>query len=335
MSSSKITVAGRPVGETGFGLMNFTARPYIIPDEEIFASINAAVERGANFLISGEFYGIRDPEDNLKMLNRYYKAHPDATDKIVLSIKGGMNWKTRTPDSRPESIKRSIDNILAKTGLPRIDIFCIARVDKTVPLEETYAVIKEYIEAGKIGSFCPSECSADTIRKALEILPREYISCVELEVSLWATEIFENGVADVCREYGIPIAAYSPLGRGFLTGQFKSAADLAEGDLRRLFDRYQPENFDKNFVLVEKVKKLAEAKGVTPSQLALAWVRQCGGDGLTIIPIFGATKKEQVEENLQPVNLTSSEMTEIDGILKSFKPVGSRYFAQQEALLYQ
>ncbi|EPS37943.1 hypothetical protein H072_8515 [Dactylellina haptotyla CBS 200.50] len=333
--SSPPTIAGRQVGETGFGLMNFTGRSYIIPDEEIFACLNTSLEKGANFFVSGEFYGIRDPEDNLHMLNRYFKAHPEALDKVVLSVKAGMDWKTRTPDSKPESLRRSIDNILAKTGRTYIDVFCIARVDPKVPLEESYAVVKEYIQAGKIGSFCLSECSADTIKKALMILPREYISCVELEVSLWSTEIFENGVAEVCRENGIPIAAYSPLGRGFLSGQFKSAADIPEGDLRRLFDRYQPENFGKNLELVEKVKVIAEKKGVTPSQLAVAWVRQCGGEGLRLIPIFGATKKEQVAENLVPVSLSTAEMAEIDQILKSFKPTGGRYFGAMESMLYQ
>lgn len=149
-------------------------------------------------------------------------------------------------------------------------------------------MVKEYIEAGKIGSFCPSECSAETIRKAVAILGKENISCVELEVSLWATKIFENGVAEVCKEFDIPIAAYSPLGRGFLTGQFKSADDLPEGDMRRHFDRFKPENFGKNLELVELVRGIAERKGCTSSQLGLAWVRQVGSrrGGVRIIPIL-------------------------------------------------
>ncbi|KAF3903621.1 hypothetical protein AA313_de0204785 [Arthrobotrys entomopaga] len=333
--TSTPTIAGRQVGETGFGLMAFTTRPFIISDEDIFASLNAALDGGANFFVSSEFYGIRNPEDNLTMLGRYFKAHPSAADKIVLSVKAGMNWATRSPDSSPAALRKSIDNILEKTGKSKIDVFCIARVDDKTPLEESYAVIKEQMEAGKIGSFCPSECSADTLKKAISILPKGSISCVELEVSLWSTEIFENGVADVCREHGIPIAAYSPLGRGFLTGQYKSADDLPQGDTRRMFDRFKPENFEKNLELVRMVEGLAEKKGVTPSQLALAWVRQCGGEGLTIIPIFGATKKVQVEENLKHVTLSDSEMGEIDTILKSFKVNGGRYFAQQEVHLYK
>ncbi|KAF3164553.1 Pyridoxine 4-dehydrogenase [Orbilia oligospora] len=335
----KITIAGREVGTTGFGLMAFTGRPFIIPDAEIFASINTSLSHGANFFVSGEFYGLRDPEDNLHMLKRYFTTYPEAVDKVVLSVKAGMNWVTRTPDSSPAALRASIDNILEKTGRNRIDVFCIARVDKTIPLEESYKVVKEYIDTGKIGSFCPSECSAETIRKAVDILGKQNISCVELEVSLWAIEIFENGVAEVCEEFGIPIAAYSPLGRGFLTGRFKSADDLPEGDMRKHFDRFKPENFDKNLRLVEMVEGIAGRKGCTSSQLGLAWVRQVGGrwgrDGLKIIPIFGATKQAQVAENLQSVELTDSEMDEIDGILKSFKPTGGRYFGHLEGMLYQ
>ncbi|KAK6499328.1 Pyridoxine 4-dehydrogenase [Arthrobotrys conoides] len=335
--SDTITIAGREVGTTGFGLMAFTGRPSIIPDAEIFASINTSLSHGANLLVSGEFYGLRDPEDNLHMLKRYFTTHPSAAEKAVLSVKAGMNWKTRTPDSSPAALHASIKNILEKTGRDRIDVFCIARVDKNVPLEESYGVVREYIDTGKIGSFCLSECSAETIRKAVGILGRENISCVELEVSLWATEIFENGVAEVCIEFGIPIVAYSPLGRGFLTGRFKSADDLPDGDVRRHFDRFKPENFGKNLELVEMVEGIAGRKGCTVSQLGLAWVRQVGvrKGGVRIIPIFGATKQEQVAENLQLVELTESEMDEIDGILKSFKPTGGRYFGHLEGMLYQ
>ncbi|KAK6510107.1 Pyridoxine 4-dehydrogenase [Arthrobotrys musiformis] len=334
--SDKPTIAGREVGAKGFGLMSFTGRPHIISDPEIFSSLNTALSHGANFFVSGEFYGLRDPEDNLHMLNRYFTAFPSAADQVVLSVKAGMNWTTRTPDSSPSALRNSIENILKKTGRGRIDVFCIARVDKITPLEESYAVVKEYIESGKIGSFCPSECSADTIRKAVGILGKENISCVELEVSLWATEVFENGVVEVCKEFGIPIAAYSPLGRGFLTGQFKSVDDLPEGDYRRHFDRFKPENFGKNLELVELVEEIAGRKGCTVSQLGLAWVRQIGGvKGVTIIPIFGASKQAQVAENLQSVELTDAEMAEIDGILKSFKPTGGRYFGHLEGMLYQ
>ncbi|KAF3932267.1 hypothetical protein ABW19_dt0203111 [Dactylella cylindrospora] len=329
------TVTGREVGDLGFGLMNFTWRPKNTPDDQAFAAMNAALEHGANFFVSGEFYGTQDPQDNLYLINRYVTKYPENAEKIVLSVKGGTNLQTVRPDSSPDNIRRSIDNILAKLeGKIKLDVFCIARVDRTHNPEDTWKQVKtEYIDTGKIGGLCLSEVSAATIKQAVAVVP---VSVVEVEVSLWATEIFENGVAEACREHGIPIAAYSPLGRGFLTGQLKSPDDIPDGDMRKHFDRFQPENFGKNLELVESIKTIAEKKGVTPAQLALAWVKQKGERaGVTIIPIFGATKEEQVVENLQRTTLTSEELDEIDAILKSFKPIGGRYNAHMEASLYQ
>lgn len=219
--------------------MNFTWRPTNTPDEVAFAAMNAAIENGANLFVSGEFYGTQSPYDNLYLLNRYYAAYPENASKIVLSVKGCVNFATLKPDGSPEGVRNSINSILEKIGPnAKLDVFCIARVDKDTPIEETYRIVKEeFIDTGKIGSLCLSEVSADTIRRAVKIVP---ISLVEVEVSLWATEIFENGVADVCREYGIPIAAYSPLGRGFLTGRLKTPDDIPAGDMRRMFDRFQP-----------------------------------------------------------------------------------------------
>ncbi|KAJ6259017.1 hypothetical protein Dda_5913 [Drechslerella dactyloides] len=319
-----------------FGLMNYTWRPTNTPDDQAFAGISAAIAGGATFLVSGEFYGTQDPQDNLRLLNRYFTAYPELASNVVLSVKGGVNLQKFLPDGSPDGIRRSINNILDKLdGKVRLDIFCIARVDRANDTEVTWRTVKEdFIDTGKIGGLCLSEVSADTIRRAVAITP---IACLETEVSLWATEIYENGVADVCREHGIPIAAYSPLGRGFLTGQLKSPDDIPEGDMRRHFDRFKPENFPKNLELVEAVKKIAAKKGVTPSQLALAWVVQYGAKrGLAVIPIFGATKEEQVVENLKAteVHLTDEDFAEIDALLKSFKPVGGRYNAAHEAALF-
>ncbi|KAK6335486.1 Pyridoxine 4-dehydrogenase [Orbilia brochopaga] len=336
MSSSQTTIAGRKVNSLGFGLMNYTWRPTNTPDEQAFAGISAAIAGGANFLVSGEFYGTQDPQDNLRLLNRYFTAHPEDASKVVLSVKGAVNLQKRLPDGSPAGIRRSIENILEKLdNTVKLDVFTIARVDRSTELEVTWRTVKEeFIDTGRIGGLCLSEVSAATLQRALKITP---VACVELEVSLWAMEIYENGIADVCREHGIPIAAYSPLGRGFLTGQLKSPDDIPEGDMRRHFDRFTPENFPKNLELVESVKKIAAKKGVTPSQLALAWVGQYGARrGLTVIPIFGATKEEQVVENLKAadVKLTDEDFAEIDALLKSFKPVGGRYNAMHEATLF-
>ncbi|RVD84383.1 uncharacterized protein DFL_006135 [Arthrobotrys flagrans] len=334
VGTAPLQINNRNVGSLGFGLMNFTWRPINTPDEEAFAAMNAALADGANFFVSGEFYGTQDPQDNLFLINRYLTKYPENAEKIVLSVKGGVNIAVRAPDGSPEGIRKSIDNILDKLeGKVKLDVFCIARVDASNPVETTWKTIKEeYIDTGKIGGLCLSEVSAATLKKALKIVP---VSVLEVEVSLWATEIFENGLAEVCAEHNIPIAAYSPLGRGFLTGQLKSPEDIPEGDMRRYFDRFQPENFGKNLELVEAIQKIAQKKGVTPAQLALAWVVQQGKKfGCTVIPIFGATKKSQVVENLQETSLTSEEMAEIDAVLKSIKPIGGRYNAAHEAALY-
>ncbi|KAF3171582.1 Pyridoxine 4-dehydrogenase [Orbilia oligospora] len=334
VGTASLQVNNRNVGSLGFGLMNFTWRPTNTPDEEAFAAMNAALADGANFFVSGEFYGTQDPQDNLFLINRYLTKYPEKAGKIVLSVKGGVNLAIRAPDGSPEGIRKSIDNILDKLdGKTKLDVFCIARVDASNPVETTWKTIKEeYIDTGKIGGLCLSEVSAATLQKALKIVP---VSVLEVEVSLWATEIFENGLAEVCAEHNIPIAAYSPLGRGFLTGQLKRPEDIPEGDMRRYFDRFQPANFGKNLELVEAIQKIAQKKGVTPAQLALAWVVQQGKKfGCTVIPIFGATKESQVVENLQETSLTSEEMAEIDAVLKSIRPIGGRYNAAHESALY-
>ncbi|EWC48457.1 hypothetical protein DRE_02226 [Drechslerella stenobrocha 248] len=335
-SSTQVTIAGRKVGTLGFGLMNYTWRATNTPDEQAFAGIHTAIANGTNLLNSADFYGTQDPYDNLHLLNRYFTKYPADAAKVVLSIKGGVIPHQLKPDGSPENIRRSIDNILEKLdGKAKLDVFTVARVDRTVDIEDTWRTVKEYIDAGKVGGLGLSEVSAATVRHALEIVPVAYL---ELEVSLWATEIYENGVAEVCREHGIPIVAYSPLGRGFLTGQLKSPDDIPEGDMRRRFDRFKPENFAKNLALVEAVEKIAKKKGVTPAQLALAWVIQYGvKKGVRVIPIFGATKQEQVVENLKAVDikLTEEDFADIDALLKSIKPAGGRYNQHAENTLYQ
>lgn len=244
---------------------------------------------------------------------------------MVLSIKGGLNLATLTADGSPEGIKRSIENLLSLLdGKKKIDIFECARVDKKVPIETTIREIAEYVKAGKVGGIGLSEVSAATIRRAHAVHP---IAGVEVEFSLWSTEILENGVAATCAELGIPIIGYSPLGRGFLTGQIRSRDDLADNDMRRHFDRFQPGNFEKNLKLVDEVNKIATRKGITPGQLVLAWIKhQSGRNGLpVIIPIPGAVKDIRVEENMAKVDVTDEEVAEINAILKSIEIVGGRY----------
>lgn len=245
-----------------------------------------------------------------------------------------MNLTTYETDNSPESIKTSIENILRiLDGKKKIDIFQSARVDRKIPIEDAIRTMAEYVKAGKIGGIGLSEASAATIRRAHAVHP---IAAVEVEFSLWATEILQNGVATTCAELGIPIVAYSPLGRGFLTGGIRSIDDIPDGDVRRLLDRFQPESFEKNLKLVEAINKVATKKGVTPAQLALAWVKhQSQKNGMpVIIPIPGAVKDERVRENMAHIDVTDEEMAEINTILASIEIVGTRYTQAMEATLF-
>ena len=187
-------------------------------------------------------------------------------------------------------------------------------MDPNVPIEESVAAIAEYVKAGKIGGVGLSEVNANTIRKAHAVHP---ISATEVEFSLFSPDLTTNGVGATCAELGIPIIAYSPLSRGFLTGQVRSRDDIPEGDFRKTLPRFQPGVFDENLKLVDEIEKISKKKGVTSPQTAIAWVRdQSGKPGLpTIIPIPGAVKPPRVVENLAPIKLNDSELAEIQEVL--------------------
>lgn len=230
--------------------------------------MKASLESGCNFWNAGEFYGTQE-YNSLHLMERYFAKYPEDASKVVLSIKGGLN--NMVPDGSPEGIKRSVDNCLALLkGKKSIDIFEMARVDHKTPLETTFKVLEEYVKTGKIGGIALSEVNATTIKKVSGLIK---IVAVEVEVSLFTTHIFENGVAAACAEHNIPIVAYSPLSRGFLTGDLKSLEDIPEGDFRRTFPRFHPENFHINLEIVDEVKKLASQKGCTTPQIAINWVR--------------------------------------------------------------
>ena len=286
--------------------------------------MRTALSLGANFWNAGEFYGTPS-YNSLHLLNQYFTQYPSDADKVVLSIKGGLNPENRYPDGTEEGVRRSVDNCLAGLeGKKFLDIFECARVDPNTPIEVTIGALAKYVQAGKLGGISLSEVKAETIRRAAAVHP---ICCVEVELSLWATDILENGVAATCADLGIPIVAYSPLGRGMLTGEVKKVDDLAEDDPRRHMPRFQPEVFETNVELVKEVEKLAKKKGCTTGQFALAWVRQLSErKGMpVIIPIPGATTEKRVTENMQDVRLDESDWDEIDAILKKTTVIGDRY----------
>ncbi|KAL1634765.1 hypothetical protein SLS56_002167 [Neofusicoccum ribis] len=317
-------ILGKKVGTTGFGLMGMTWRANPPPFEESFKAMKAALHGGSNFWNGGEFYGT--PELNsLHLLRDYFTKYPEDADKVVLSIKGGAKPGQLEPDGSRENVHRSINECLRLLeGKKFLDIFECARVDPKVPIEDTISYIAEFVKAGKLGGISLSEVSAQTIRRAAKVHP---IACVEVELSLYSTDILENGIAQACGELGIPIVAYSPLGRGFLTGQIRSFDDIPEGDFRRIQPRFQPDVFDENIKLADEVQKIAKKKGATLGQVALAWVRQhTGRNGLSlVIPIPGASTASRVQENVKEITLTEGEMTEIGEILKRIEIKGDRY----------
>ncbi|KAJ4162929.1 hypothetical protein NW754_014350 [Fusarium falciforme] len=317
-------LVGRQVGPRGYGLMNLTWRKDPIAHDQAFKALRAAIDGNMTFWNGGEFYGT--PENNsMTLLAAYFDKYPEDADKVVISIKGGLG-PDLLPDGSPERIRSSLDTTLAQLGdKKKLDIFECARRDPRVPLETTFDVIeKEYVQTGKLGGICLSEVSAATIHEAVKITK---IVGVEAELSLFSTDALHNGVAAACAQYGIPLIAYSPLGRGLLTGQIKSIDDIPESDGRRHLPRFQPGNFEINLQLVKQVEDMAAKRNCTPAQLALGWVsslqRRPGMPA--IIPIPGGTTVPKVSENSKQTDLTDEEMDALDATLSRFTVAGGRY----------
>ncbi|KAK3984141.1 NADP-dependent oxidoreductase domain-containing protein [Cladorrhinum sp. PSN332] len=317
------TIQGKQVGNIGFGLMGLTWRPTKLPESQALATIKAALDAGCTYLNGGEFYG---PPDNnsLTLLKKYYEKYPDDEAKVLLNIKGCLSPSFAT-DSSPEGVKTSVENSVRLIGgKGRIHQFEPARKDQKVEIEDAVKALQEQVDAGNIGGISLSEVSANTIRRAAKVAK---IQSVEVELSLWETTPLENGVAQACAELDIPVLAYSPLGRGMLTGQIKSPDDIPEGDYRRTVPRFQPGAFEANLRLVDEVKKLAAKKGCTPGQIAINWVVALGRrPGMPeIIPIPGASSPERAKENAVEIELSEEDLAEIERIVSEFKPVGERY----------
>ncbi|KAJ4367520.1 hypothetical protein N0V83_007103 [Neocucurbitaria cava] len=326
-------IVGKDIGKVGYGLMGLTWRQSPPSQEQSFQAMRTALSLGSNNWNGGELYG--SPERNsLHLLNEYFTKYPGDADKVVLSIKGGLVPGQFKPDGSKAGVQRSIDECLKQLdGKKSLDLFECARVDPTVPIEETVGYIAEYVKAGKLGGISLSEVSAASIRKAHAAHP---ISAVEVEFSLWSTEILDNGVAATCAELNIPIIAYSPLGRGFLTGKYKKHSDIEPDSSLHHFPRFQPDVFDENIKLLHAVEDIAKSKGATPAQIALGWVlAHSGAKGMpTIIPIPGATTAERIKENTTPAKLEEADLKALDEFLKKFEVKGGRYHPSGSALLF-
>ncbi|CDO72842.1 hypothetical protein BN946_scf185002.g27 [Trametes cinnabarina] len=316
------------VGKVAHGLMMMTWRdPNVpLPDEEAFEAIKAGVDAMPHgvkmFLNSGEFYGPNASTANLELLARFYEKYPEYVERTFLSVKGGNKENSLVPDASPENLRRSVDKInTVLRGTKRVDLFECARVDDKVPIEDTIKTLVQLKKEGKFDHIGMSECSAATLRRANAVHP---IAAVEIEVSLWSYEEETKKVIETAKELGIAVIAYSPLGRGFLTGSIKSPDNLAPQDMRRHFSRFQEENFKHNMAIVEALKVVAAKKGITPAQLCIAWVASRGPH---IIPLPGSSSKQRNLENIAAGNieLTAAELAEIDEILARHTVKGGRY----------
>ncbi|EHK49463.1 uncharacterized protein TrAtP1_010690 [Trichoderma atroviride] len=315
----------KEVGPIGFGLMGFTWRANPPPLEQALATMKAAVEKGLTMWNGGEFYGT--PEYNsMTILKHYFTKYPEDADKVFLAMKGGVNLQGTGPDGSPENIRRSLDNILAQLdGKKKVDAFCCARRDPNTPLDITFGVIqREYIDTGKIGAIMLSECNVNTIKEAVKAAK---IVAAEVELSLFTPDILKNGIAAACKEHDIPIIAYSPIGKGMLSGEFKNQEDVKKLGMIANYPRFQGEGFAHNLKLVQQVEAIASDKACTPAQLAINWARNMSTDPELplVIPIPGATTIERVEENSKVVELTEEDMQSLTGLAKNFETAGARY----------
>ena len=318
MQKRSLGSQGLVVSELGLGCMGMSEF-YGTPDEdESIASIHRAIELGVTFLDTADMYG---PFTNERLVGR---AIADRRDQVTLATKFGNERAedgTRLGvNGRPEYVRKACDASLERLEVDHIDLYYQHRVDPDTPVEETWGAMRELVEAGKVRYLGISEAAPETIRRAHEVHP---IAALQTEYSLWSRDV-EDEILPTVRELGIGFVAYSPLGRGFLTGQIQRFEDLPEGDFRRSSPRFQGENFEKNLELVDRVKEIANEKGLAASQLALAWLLHQGD---YIVPIPGTKRREYLEENVAAVgiSLTDEELSRIDEVAPKGAASGERY----------
>ncbi|KAH9972578.1 aldo/keto reductase [Lactifluus volemus] len=315
------------IGKTGHGLMMMTWKPTPVPDEDCFAAIKAGIDAlppGTKMLInSGEFYGQGATPTNLELVARFFEKYPSYADRAFLSVKGGVRHHSLEPDASPENLRRSVDYILEKLrGTKSLDLFECARNDPTYPVEDTLKVLQGFVKEGKFKFIGLSEVSAATVRRAHKVAPE--VAAVEIEVSPWSYTQETKDVIATCAELGIAVVGYSPLGRGFLTGQVRKPDDLEEGDFRRNLSRFQEDNLKHNFVIVDALTAIATRKGITAAQLSIAWVASRGPH---VVPLPGSSNSKRTLENLAggDVELSSEDLAEIDKVLETHTVKGGRY----------
>lgn len=312
------------VSAIGLGCMGFSPGVYShgrMDEADSIRTVHRALDLGISFLDTAEIYGRGHNEE---LVGRAIRGR---RDQVFLATKFGLAsiWYddprpgSRRLDGRPETVRSSIEGSLRRLGVDHVDLYYQHRVDLDVPVEETVGAMAQLVKEGKVRHLGLSEPSVASIRRAHKVHP---IAAVQSELSLWSRDVDENGVADVLRELGIALVPYSPLGRGFLSGELRSAQDFAEDDFRRTLPRFAPENFDRNLEIVARVRALAGERGATAAQVALAWVLSRGEH---VIPIPGTTRIARLEENAAALSLelTETELAALDTMGQSF--TGARY----------
>ena len=319
METRKLGSQGLEVSAIGLGCMGMSEFYNQDRDEqESLATLHRALELGVTMLDTADMYGKGHNEELVG------KAIANRPDQAIIATKFGI---LRGEDSgfrgfsgKPEYVRQACDASLQRLGVDVIDLYYLHRVDNEVPIEDTVGAMAELVQQGKVRYLGLSEAAPDTIRRAHSVHP---ISALQTEYSLWSRDP-EDKILPTVRELGIGFVPYSPLGRGFLSGEFESPDDFPEGDYRRNSPRFQGENFDKNLKLVEQVKEIAAAKGVTASQLAIAWLLAQGND---IVPIPGTKRRKYLEENVAAadITLTPEDLQQIEAAAPQGVAAGDRY----------
>ncbi|EIK62485.1 aldo/keto reductase [Pseudomonas lactis] len=329
MHTRQLGKNGPHVSAIGLGCMGMTDFYTPVADTtEATATLHRALELGVNFLDTADMYG---PHTNEQLIG---KAIAGKRDQVFLASKFGIvrdpaNPVVRGVNGRPDYIRNAIDGTLQRLGVDTLDLYYQHRIDPDVAIEETVGAMADLVKQGKVRYLGLSEASAATLERAHKVHP---ISALQSEYSLWSRDQQDNGCLAACQRLGIAFVPYSPLGRGFLTGALQSPNDFGADDYRRFSPRFQGENFTKNLQLVEQVKTLAAAKGVTAGQLALAWVL---AQGDYIIPIPGTKRRTYLQENVEAVSisLSADELAALDAIFPADAAAGLRYPKEVLAML--
>jgi aryl-alcohol dehydrogenase-like predicted oxidoreductase len=316
---------GPRVSALGLGCMGMSYAYGPADEKESLQVLRRYLELGGNFLDTAEVYG---PYKNEELVGRFLREVP--RDSVVVATKFGFRIGSRGVDGSPENARRVCDASLHRLGIETIDLYYLHRVDPDVPIEETIGAMAELVSAGKVQTIGLSEAGPETLRRAAKV---HLIAALQSEYSLWTRDVETNGVLATCRELGITFIPYSPLGRGFLTGTIQKLEDLDPSDWRRENQpRFGEQALQANLKLATAVKELASEKGITPAQLALAWVLAQGND---LVPIPGTKRLRYLEENMAALNvsLSQGDLKHIEARLAQIEVVGERYAPQGMALV--